>query len=309
MTSSFAAERTASKLFLALILLSVVGCGQSNSTRHVAADIPTAMKIRAALVEGAGSEGAEEDAGTLAEPTGWASLTGTFTFNGSIPDTQFVPTITADCQQVSSNGVPVNDLVVDPATMGIANILIMVDSIPEPWIRDEARSAAEPEVVFDQKACTYLSRVVGVHTSQQLKIMNSDPFGHNTKLSPRSNRPFNGTIPPTGVIYQPEKLEKSPFEVACSIHPWMKSWMIFRDNMYFAVTSADGTFEIPHLPTGVPLEFRVWQERSSWLEDVQVAAPNSLAGKPWKKGRFTLTLAPNDDASNRLDVTVDASAL
>ena len=78
--------------------------------------------------------------------------------------------------------------------------------------------------------------------------------------------------------------------------------MLVRDNPYFAVTKADGTFEIANVPAGVPLEFRVWQEKSKFLQKVTVN------GKPetWNKGRIKTTLQP--DQALVLDVAVDAAA-
>ena len=78
--------------------------------------------------------------------------------------------------------------------------------------------------------------------------------------------------------------------------------MIVRNSPYFAVTKADGTFEIANVPAGVPLEFRVWQERSGYLQEV------SVNGQPqkWSKGKLPLTLVA--DESLELKVSVAAAA-
>jgi hypothetical protein len=55
------------------------------------------------------------------------------------------------------------------------------------------------------------------------------------------------------------------------------------------------------VPAGVPLEFRVWQEKAKFLQDVKV---NGAAEK-WSKGRMKLTLQP--DEQKQLDVVVDAA--
>ena len=54
-----------------------------------------------------------------------------------------------------------------------------------------------------------------------------------------------------------------PVSVTCNIHPWMKAYAVFREDGYVAVSSGDGTFEIPDLPAGEPLEFQVWHERAT----------------------------------------------
>ena len=76
--------------------------------------------------------------------------------------------------------------------------------------------------------------------------------------------------------------------------------MIIRKNGYFAVTTEDGSFEIPNLPAGVELEFRAWQEKTKFVQDVTV---NGEATK-WSKGRFRLTLDSADQSRNELKVEV-----
>ncbi|MFM9117013.1 MAG: hypothetical protein ACKOU6_12730, partial [Planctomycetota bacterium] len=141
-------------------------------------------------------------------------------------------------------------------------------------------------------------------SSQPILIKNSDPVGHNTSFSPRKNPAFNLTIPSgQSLMYAPKVEEDQPFSVACSVHPWMKSWMMLRNNGYFAVTKADGTFEIPNLPAGVDLEFRVWQEKLTFVQKVNVN------GKPekWSKGRFKQRLTAGEPF--KLDVVIDGSTL
>ena len=81
----------------------------------------------------------------------------------------------------------------------------------------------------------------------------------------------------------------------------MKAYMITRSNPYFAVTNKDGSFEIKNAPTGVPLTFRVWQEKAGFLQEVTV---NGAAEK-WSKGRFKTTLNADEDVN--LDVVINAT--
>jgi hypothetical protein len=81
----------------------------------------------------------------------------------------------------------------------------------------------------------------------------------------------------------------------------MSARMIVRNSPYFAVTKADGSFEIANVPAGVPLEFRIWQERARFVEEVNV---NGKAEK-WPKGRLKLTLEP--DQPKEIQVVLDAA--
>ncbi|MDA0659512.1 MAG: hypothetical protein O2931_05140 [Planctomycetota bacterium] len=265
-----------------------------------------AMKIRTSLQKASGvAEEPEEK--VVAEPTGFVSLRGTFKLRGEAPPLSTVSTLSADCRGLTET-VPIEDFVVDPQTKGIANILIVAD-IPYPsWVHESARTPKEPEAIFDQGKCNFKTHVLGVHTGQVLKVLNSDPFGHNTKFAPPKNPSLNEMVSSAGLKYQPKVSEKDPFAVSCSVHPWMKAYIVFRDNGYFAVTRPDGSFEIQNLPAGVPVNFKVWQEKSKGLPSVDIASPAPLVGKQFKKGKFTLTLDANDPSANQLDVTVDLSS-
>ena len=77
--------------------------------------------------------------------------------------------------------------------------------------------------------------------------------------------------------------------------------MLTRDNGYFAVTGADGSFEIPNLPTGVELGFRVWQEKLGAVQKITLNGQSTT----WSKGRLSITLEA--DGETNLDVQLDAS--
>jgi hypothetical protein len=149
----------------------------------------------------------------------------------------------------------------------------------------------------------FLSHVAAMRATQTMKVLNSDPVGHNTNLdSKRGAAPANILIAANGSqLYSPGKASPAPFSVSCSIHPWMKAWLMVCDSPYFAVTQEDGSFEIPNLPAGVPLEFRAWQEQVTYLQTV------SVDGQPakWSKGKFTQTL--NADEVKEFNVTIDAA--
>ncbi len=188
---------------------------------------------------------------------------------------------------------------------GLKNVVLYLTSeLPaeQPWTHESAAPGKTDEVEFDQKQCVFLSHVLAYQTSQPLKILNSDPVGHNAKLDPKSNSTFNQIIPGSSfAIYQATTEEAAPFPVACSIHPWMNAWMLIRNNGYFAVTDETGAFEIPNLPAGVELEFRAWQEKANFLSDVTL---NGEAVQ-WKKGRFSMTLEPDSESAMNVSIAAD----
>lgn len=294
-------------MLLAGLLGTVVGCGDSKQSAYLPADMARAIAIRDTLGGGAAEPSSDDDmASGGAKPTGWATLKGTFQVVGDPPK----PTplrVDKDESVCAPGGKQVfgERLLVDDSG-GIRNVVIYVTSkLPaeSPWMHPDAAPGKTDVVEFDQKQCLFLSHVLALQTSQTLKLVNSDPVGHNAKFEPKENAPFNQIIPGGSASdYKFSAEEAAPFPVSCSIHPWMNASILVRDNGYFAVTAEDGSFEIPNLPAGIDLEFRVWQEKSRFVSDVVVN------GEPatWKKGRFTMNLDPADETKNRLDVKIDA---
>ncbi len=286
----------------------LAGCNDGhNAPPRLTANATRAMAIRSHLGAGTNAEAAGDATMSGPEPTGWVSLTGRFTIQGDAPKPMAL-NVDKDVTVCAPGGRKVfgEELVVSKDG-GIKNVVIYLSSdLPaeEPWTHPDAAPGNTEPVEFDQKECVFLSHVLAVQTSQTLKILNSDAIGHNAKLSPKDNPPFNQIIPANASVdYSFTAQEASPFPVACSIHPWMNAAILVRDNGYFAVTAEDGTFEIPKLPAGIELEFRVWQEKSKFLSDVAVNGQSAT----WKKGRFTINLDPQDEGKNVLDVSIDAN--
>jgi hypothetical protein len=285
--------------------MSSVSCGAKLPV-NVSPDMSVAATLRTSL-EGAGGEGSTEEApaAATAMPTGWATLSGVFKVSGDRPA---APALSVDKDQAvcapGGKQVLSQEFVIGPDG-GLANVLVFVSQkLPddEPWTHPDAKPGKADEVIFDQKECVFLTRLLALQSSQPIRIKNSDPVGHNTSLKPKKNPAYDQTIPSNAAgLYQPKAEEDQPFPVACAIHPWMKAYMITRKNSYFAVTKPDGSFEIPNLPAGVELEFRVWQERTNFMQEVTVNG----ASEKWAKGRFKRTLAAGEKMN--LEVQVPGS--
>jgi len=111
--------------------------------------------------------------------------------------------------------------------------------------------APSAPALIDQHECMYSPRVLGVMTGQKLAIRNSDGTFHNV----------HGTVNGKFLWNKPQA-EKSPdlaidlpaagevVDVVCDVHPWMHAYAVIMDHPFFAVTGADGAFEIKGLPPG-----------------------------------------------------------
>ena len=298
----------AAKIGVLILALALAGCERplTPSVRTTAANV---ADLRTSL--GGGDQAAGGTAAVAAkEPVGFATIRGAFKLVGAAPP-QRTLTIDKERDVCMPGGKPVysNELVIDPATGGIKNIVVYLFSkIPadnEKWIHPSYAESKEATLEFDQKFCLFLSPMFAMRSTQKMKILNSDPVGHNTNITPSGSKtaPFNQTIAANSfVMYEPGGESPEPFGVSCSIHPWMSSRMIVRDSPYFAVSAANGTFEIPNVPAGVKLDFKVWQEVAGFLQDV------SINGKAEKLPKGKLTLTPTDGEVLDLNIEVAASA-
>jgi hypothetical protein len=242
-----------------------------------------ARDLRESLEKESGAEGKVEEKSL---GTGWASLKGKFTFSGSpgAPKPLVVDKDTAVC---SKDGMQLfeQSLIVDEASKGLANVVV--------FLRKSSRvknESATGKLVMDQKNCEFLTPVFAARVGQAVDVKNSDPIGHNTNISGSS---FNQLIPSgDSTVFTPSRETGLPVSVTCNIHPWMKAYAVFRKDGYVAVSSGDGTFEIPDLPAGEPLEFQVWHERATGRSGALDLDQPELK---WNsKGRFKITLKENE---------------
>jgi len=214
---------------------------------------------------------------------GWAMLKGRFVYDGTPPAVKYLATAGKDTEVCDKHKIPDESLVVDSTSKGVANIVVFARKTSR--VHDSQNKPATDPVVFDQKECAFLSHVLPMCVDQTLIVKNSDPIGHNTNISPVGDVSINPLLPGGGELkLKFNRQQAVPIPVTCNIHPWMKAYILPRDDSYVAVTGKDGTFEIANLPAGEDIEFQVWHEKGA-------AAGRGLeAKKDWKRGRFKLKL-------------------
>jgi hypothetical protein len=132
----------------------------------------------------------------------------------------------------------------------------------------------EMPAVMDQKGCWFSPRVMGIRVGQIFKVTNSDPLTHNIHPLAVVNRDWNqsqspGANPLIRRFTQPEVM----IRVKCNIHSWMHAWIGAVAHPYFAVTGADGSFQLRNVPPGM-YTIEAWQEELGRQEQ-QVALATS----------------------------------
>lgn len=170
----------------------------------------------------------------------------------------------------------------------LANVFVWIKDGLEGWDVPPVRSTP---CSMDQRGCLYVPHVLGMRVGETLRISNSDSkTTHNVNIRSRNNESLNPVQAPGGkpVEWKPEKREiGTSFE--CNVHPWMKAWVCVVDHPWFAVSGADGSFELAGVPPG-DYVVEAWHEKfgkktlNVSLDPASTAEAN-LAYRPTDKGR------------------------
>lgn len=212
---------------------------------------------------------------------GWGNLKGQFICDGKLPPPKVIPT---DKEPLCSKHQVVDETAVVGKDGGVANIVIFVSS-KKVKVNPDLKKDLPDTVILDNKGCRFEPHILPMEVSQTLEIHNSDPFSHNSNVSPIGQNGINPLLTEGSMAtYKFTKELKSPTPVACNIHGWMKAYVVVKDHPYIAVTDKEGNFEIKDLPLG-KLEFTVWHEAQGYLS----------AKKEWKKGKFDMTIKEGDN--------------
>jgi plastocyanin len=208
----------------------------------------------------------EEEEGPVAvayKPSGnEGTLAGVINLSGTAPERRAI-SMDADNACAANNPNPLSeDTVVNGGK--VQNVFVYVKdgkTADGKSIASLSFTPPAPEVVLDQKGCQYTPHVLGIMTTQQLKVTNSDATTHNVNVQPKSNQGFNqaqGQSAPAITKNFPRAEVQVP--VKCNQHPWMKAWVNVMRHPFFAVSGADGTFQIAGLPPGT-YNVVAWHER------------------------------------------------
>ena len=108
-------------------------------------------------------------------------------------------------------------------------------------------------MVVDQVGCKYTPHVIALMRGGSVEFRNSDSTMHNIHTLPTASGSQSIDIsqgpkgaPQVKQFNQPEVM----IPVRCNNHPWMNAFINVSATPFFAVTGADGHFELSGLPAG-----------------------------------------------------------
>lgn len=130
--------------------------------------------------------------------------------------------------------------------------------------------------LLDQVGCSYEPYVMGVRTSQKFQIKNSDPIMHNVHATTKfggGNKEFNFAQVTRGQVNEKSFAKAEVFvRVKRDIHPRMFAYIGVVEHPWFAVTDADGKFELPgKLPIGKYKLAAVHLKAGEQMQDLEPA--------------------------------------
>ena len=202
----------------------------------------------------------------------WGTVKGKITWGGKeIPKQQPIAAVNTspDKAACTMGGNVAN---VNPKNKGLkwtfvwlANEDVKNKTLP---IHPDLQKFKEEKVVMDQALCAFLPHATALREGQILVAKNSAAIAHNFKWTGNpttANAGNNVLIAPGGAIDIKDLVaDRFPVQIQCNIHPWMNGWVRIFNHPYYAVTDADGAFELKDAPAGT-YRLIVWHGSGGWL--------------------------------------------
>ena len=180
--------------------------------------------------------------------TNGGTITGVATWKGEVPDLPPIELVTDT--NVCGEEVPAQALLVNPTNKGVRSVLVYLERV-------EKGKAPADKYWLHMVGCQFKEHLLPFVRSQVMAMVNADPLFHNPHFFNAKNISLLN-IPMPGPNYeidhkylqQPGKGEKGVMRLQCDIHSSMNAYWAGFDHPYFAVTDADGKFEISGVPPG-----------------------------------------------------------
>jgi hypothetical protein len=191
----------------------------------------------------------------IVDVTNGGTIKGVAIWKGKIPT---IPPLAVKADlDTCGETVPSPVLKVDPKSKGLQNVLVYLEQVekgkaPEEkyWLHMGKDGSGK---VADTENCQFKEHLLPIVRTQQVAIINFDPILHNPHFfTDKHGSIFNVAMPApnkevdktllravgVGLVYQ------------CDVHVHMNGYAAGFDHPYFAITDAEGKFEISGVPPG-----------------------------------------------------------
>lgn len=197
----------------------------------------------------------------------WTTVRGRIVYDGEPPKNAPLE-INRDAEFCGPLNLTDDSLLVNPENHGVKNVAIWIHSKKDVAVHQSYDEAMREPVVLNNNGCQFEPRMLTVRTGQLFQATSTDAIRHNVAVYARRNDPFSEIVPHGQSLERSfPQAETRPIRVDCSVHAWMRAYLIITDHPYAAVTDEDGRFELAHVPQGT-WTFRFWHERPEHLGEI-----------------------------------------
>lgn len=205
-----------------------------------ASNLPSAPTpaVPPALRQNEGGEGSK----------GVNSIYGKVILDGTPPPETKLP-LDPTCGRLNAGSTPTTQFYRVAGNGGLADVFVYISDGLSP----KKYTPPTQPLIIDQAGCFYAPYVAGAMTGQTIEVLNSDPVLHNVHPTPavQGNQEYNKAHLPNSapLLFRWSKPELF-LRFKCDVHPWMFAYVSLLDHPFFAVTDAEGKFNIPNVPPG-----------------------------------------------------------
>ncbi|MFL5329555.1 MAG: hypothetical protein ACJ8C4_11630 [Gemmataceae bacterium] len=152
---------------------------------------------------------------------------------------------------------------------GLAEVVVFLKPAPgKKFNVDLGQKTWTDQVVIDQPFCRFNPHVSAMFAEyggkpvQKLLIKNSAPILHNSRVAGGAlKNPARGETLASGKEKEfSVKADTEAIKINCDAHKWMDAYVWAFDHPYFAVTDANGNYEIKNVPTDIEVSVMAWHE-------------------------------------------------
>jgi hypothetical protein len=201
----------------------------------------------------------------------WGTLKGQLVYDGPNVPVQKPLKVNKDEGHCLAKGpILEHEWIVNQQNKGVKNVFVWLAADPNGPVKTlpihpNLKDVPKAPHVIDQPQCMFEPYASGMREGQTLIVKNNAPVAHNANYagSRLRNPGSNPIVPAGGQVTITLKSDRFPVRLSCNIHPWMKGFVGVYDHPYFALTDADGNFEIKLAPAGGFRAF-FWHEGAGW---------------------------------------------
>jgi plastocyanin len=192
------------------------------------------------------------------DPATAADVHGRIFFHGEKPPRKLINMETeAGCQNANQGKKVYEETVITAKDGALTNAFVYIKT----GLEGKNFEPPKEPVRMVQHGCMFEPRTLGVRAGQNIDIANRDPVSHNFHAMPTNSRDWDQQQSPgAGDIEHRFPRPEIMIPVKCNVHSWMRAYIGVMPHPYFAVTGADGGFDLPNLPPG-DYTVAVWHEK------------------------------------------------